>query len=363
MDTLIALPTEIIISVVETTLHAMETATTGHNAMLFAWMQSLLCLSIIGFSAVLEFWVSSHISMLLDTEKMVKCFRRMLRGVSDGEVLLNDEMQLCEDADCLKHLLMTGSDFRGRQFERLLVPEERARFRDFLKQSMAEVPTQGERTKTPPCLRVSLRGASDIRVGVDLWHVPGCQAKMGCSSWCLKTVKRGPCNTPTCRAQEKLYVLELKLALYQCGWFRKIVRMLAEIVVLLFARFSRTGGHDSMCGCYHTLVSYCFCWSTFFDFCSSNNYIGWLWMIQSLTIDFSNILKWFCTTNQVWCWTSPLELSTPAEEFGFHAKSATPGAAHRMGDREVQVEEGRRVQWSLEFLKVSLRSIFDRTRV
>ena len=34
------------------------------------------------------------------------------------------------------------------------------------------------RTKTPPCLRVSLRGPSHLRVGVDLWHVcmPGRKA-------------------------------------------------------------------------------------------------------------------------------------------------------------------------------------------
>jgi hypothetical protein len=103
---------------------------------------------------------------------MVSSFRRMLRGVSDGEVLLNEEMHVCEDADCLKHLLMTQGNFQGKHFERLLVPEEICRFQEFLKQSMAEErKPEEERTKTPPCLRISLRGASDIRVGVDLWHV------------------------------------------------------------------------------------------------------------------------------------------------------------------------------------------------
>ena len=163
MDTLIAVPAQIVISLVETSLHE------SRDNMLFAWMQTLVCSSIIGFSIVLEFWVRSHISVLLDTESMLSSFRRMLRGVSDGEVLLNRDMQVCEDADCLKHLLMTHSNFQGKDFERLVVPEDVGRFQDFLNQSIEEVRKPG--TKTPPCLRICLRGASDIRVGVDLWHV------------------------------------------------------------------------------------------------------------------------------------------------------------------------------------------------
>ena len=170
MDTLTAAPAQLALSLAETGVHAMRHPLP--DTILFAWMQTLVCFSIIGFSAVLEYWVTSHISVLLDTESMVSSFRRMLRGVSDGEVLLNEEMHVCEDADCLKHLLMTQGNFQGKHFERLLVPEEICRFQEFLKQSMAEErKPEEERTKTPPCLRISLRGASDIRVGVDLWHV------------------------------------------------------------------------------------------------------------------------------------------------------------------------------------------------
>ena len=170
MDTLTAVPAQLAISLAETIVHAMRHSLP--DTILFAWMQTLLGLSIIAIPAVLEYWVTSHISVLLDTESMVSSFRRMLRGVSDGEVLLNEEMHVCEDADCLKHLLMTQSNFKGKHFESLLVPEETCRFQDFLKQSMAEEQKRDEeRTKTPPCLRISLRGASDIRVGVDLWHV------------------------------------------------------------------------------------------------------------------------------------------------------------------------------------------------
>ena len=171
MDTLTAVPLQLAISVAETAVHVMQTQHWA-DIILFAWMQTLVGCAIISFTVILEYWVISHISVLLDTESMVSSFRRMLRGVSDGEVLLNEEMHVCEDADCLKHLLMTQSNFKGKHFERLLMPEETCRFQDFLKQSMTEERKPDEqRTKTPPCLRISLRGASDIRVGVDLWHV------------------------------------------------------------------------------------------------------------------------------------------------------------------------------------------------
>lgn len=172
MDTLTAVPLQLAISVAETVVHVMQRQHSWADIILFAWMQSLVAGAIIAFTVILEHWVISHISVLLDTESMVSSFRRMLRGVSDGEVLLNEDMHVCEDADCLKHLLMTQSNFKDKHFERLLMPEETGRFQDFLKQSMAEERKPDEqRTKIPPCLRISLRGASDIRVGVDLWHV------------------------------------------------------------------------------------------------------------------------------------------------------------------------------------------------
>lgn len=170
MDTRTAIPAQLVLLVAETGVHAIQH--TLSESVLFAWMQTLVSSSIIAFSCVLEFWVTSHISALLDTESMVSSFRRMLRGASDGEVLLTEDMTVCEDTDCLKHLLMTQGNFKGKNFERLLVPEQVGRFRDFLKQSTAEAEKpEDQRTKTPPCLRLTLRGASDIRVGVDLWHV------------------------------------------------------------------------------------------------------------------------------------------------------------------------------------------------
>lgn len=44
--------------------------------------------------AVQRYWVTSHISALVDTESMLSSFRHMLRGVCDGEVLLTEEMKI-----------------------------------------------------------------------------------------------------------------------------------------------------------------------------------------------------------------------------------------------------------------------------
>lgn len=171
IDTLTAVPAQLMISLAETLVHARH-AQTSEETLLFAWMQIIMSAGIIIFSVVLEFWVTSHLTSLMDTESLVCSFRRMLRGVSDGDLMLSDDLRIAEDSDCLKHLLMTQSKFKGKDFERLLVEEEVERFQEFMKQSMAEAhKPEDQRTKTPPCLRISLRGASDLRVGVDVWHV------------------------------------------------------------------------------------------------------------------------------------------------------------------------------------------------
>lgn len=104
---------------------------------------------------------------------MLSSFRRMLRGVCDGEVLLGEDLKIKEEAECLKHLMMDSRAFQGKDFQKFLDPEEATRFLDFLQQSERDAhQPEEQRTRTPPCLRISLRGASDIRVGVDLWHVP-----------------------------------------------------------------------------------------------------------------------------------------------------------------------------------------------
>ncbi|CAE7207853.1 unnamed protein product [Symbiodinium sp. CCMP2592] len=167
-----ALPAQLAISAAEIAVYWFQHNDVAETAA-FAGVQLVFAVANVGVTVTLEYWVTSHISALLDAESMVGSFRRMLRGVCDGEVLLREDMTICENPECIKHLLMTHHSFKGRHFQQLLMPDEVERFTGFMQQSTHDmlVP-EDSRTSTPPCLRVSLRGASDIRVGVDLWHVP-----------------------------------------------------------------------------------------------------------------------------------------------------------------------------------------------
>ena len=52
-------------------------------------------------SGLLEISIRSQNALLLDSEAMVSSFRQMLRGVCDGEVLLDSELKISGKADCL----------------------------------------------------------------------------------------------------------------------------------------------------------------------------------------------------------------------------------------------------------------------
>ena len=110
-----------------------------------------------------EFPTRSRLAMLIDSESMVSSFRRMLRGVCDGELILDENLQIIGNTDSLTRLLMSR-DISG-DFEQLLVEGDRGRFRHFI----ANV-TQNPAQPTPPCLRLSLQ-LHEVRVAVDLFHV------------------------------------------------------------------------------------------------------------------------------------------------------------------------------------------------
>jgi len=124
----------------------------------------LLLSAVLSISGLVEFSTRRRLAMLLNSESMVMSFRQMLRGVCDGEVLLNSK--LCIVGGCLKTLLMTSEEFSGRSFEELLVEEERPTFRHFMLDSAKEAPSGS----APTCVRVSLKRAGH-RIGVDLFHV------------------------------------------------------------------------------------------------------------------------------------------------------------------------------------------------
>ena len=143
MDTRTAIPAQLVLLVAETGVHAIQhlSNTLCQRSFGLRGCKRLSVLVSLHFLASLSsgslltyqcFW------NLLDTESMVSSFRRMLRLAKPHHHWLLGDMTVCKDTDCLKHLLMTQGNFKGKNFERLLVPEQVGRFRDFLKQSMAE---------------------------------------------------------------------------------------------------------------------------------------------------------------------------------------------------------------------------------
>eukprot|EP00438_Fugacium_kawagutii_P031897 Skav201098 [mRNA] locus=scaffold3879:28186:33887:- [translate_table: standard] len=130
---------------------------------------------IVFLAGIMEFNDRSRIALLTNSESMVLSFRRVLRGVCDGEVLLDSKRRISEKAGCLQTLLMTpNSDFSNRNFDELLVEDERERFRGFVSQQAV-----ASSISAPPCLRVSLMHSQGTcssstcpRVGVDLFHAP-----------------------------------------------------------------------------------------------------------------------------------------------------------------------------------------------
>ena len=93
----------------------------------------------------------------------------MLSRICDGEVLLDSNLRIHSVSDCLKHLLMTSTNLHRKSFQQLLDPEDLQKFKHFMEMSASNT---AQDFSTPPCLRVSLLGAANTRIPVDLFHVP-----------------------------------------------------------------------------------------------------------------------------------------------------------------------------------------------
>ncbi|CAE7398335.1 unnamed protein product [Symbiodinium natans] len=133
---------------------------------------------ILVLAGLMEFHNRSRNALLANSESMVLSFRRVLRGVCDGEVVLDSKLRVSGEAGCLQTLLMTTDPGFYENFEDLLAEDERERFRSFIMSEHSNAPG----LSAPPCLRVSLKrpprksstgSVSELPpIGVDLFHVP-----------------------------------------------------------------------------------------------------------------------------------------------------------------------------------------------
>ena len=103
-----------------------------------------------------------HIAARLDsddTSSLLLAFRRVLRGVCDGELVLDRRNhRIVEDASSLERLLNAKKKLSETSFLDLFLDSEgRQRFLEFLD---SESSTKENRATIPPCLRIALQGAS-----------------------------------------------------------------------------------------------------------------------------------------------------------------------------------------------------------
>ena len=138
--------------------------------------QFFILVSNVSCSLFMDLALRGRIDALFETadaESLLSSFRRLLRGVCDGEVLLDSRMAVTQESDCLKHLIFTDVSLVGRSFEQLLAGEERPRFKNFIKSSSQafSIP-ESEHLAPPCCSRVSFCGSAGLRVAADIYHVP-----------------------------------------------------------------------------------------------------------------------------------------------------------------------------------------------
>ncbi|CAE7187804.1 Mcat, partial [Symbiodinium pilosum] len=169
IDTRLSLPWQLLLSVGQLWADFNGPGGVRHPAFSIFLQGVVLGLTLLG-SHTLETCVRSNIRAQFhcsDAESLMFSFRRMLRGICDGEVLLDSNLRIHSVSDCLKHLLMTSTNLHGKSFQQLLHPADLQKFRQFMETSAAST---AQNDSMPPCLRVSLLGAANTRIPVDLYH-------------------------------------------------------------------------------------------------------------------------------------------------------------------------------------------------
>ncbi|CAK9089789.1 Uncharacterized protein SCF082_LOCUS42362 [Durusdinium trenchii] len=178
LDPSVSIPFQFLFTLVEILIHFYyfsQSQESGAQLCSVCWCQFFILVECVAASVFTDLLLRQRLHAQLDTldaETLLGSFRRVLRGVCDGDVLLDHQMKIAQDSECLKHLILTDVSLKDRSFEELLASEEQARFQSFIEKSTASAVDRDEDSGPPLCLRLSLRGAAGIRVGADVYHVP-----------------------------------------------------------------------------------------------------------------------------------------------------------------------------------------------
>eukprot|EP00435_Cladocopium_sp_Y103_P005736 s3811_g1.t2 len=107
-----------------------------------------------------------------DAEWMVSSFRRVLRGVCDCEFLLDHNLRIQGNPECLQHMLMSDEKLQGVEFTQLLADQQDT-FRKFVEISTGTAKNIKSPTdvQAASCIRVSFATASRATRSAHLFHV------------------------------------------------------------------------------------------------------------------------------------------------------------------------------------------------
>ena len=176
LDPWTTIPFQLVYSMADTTICFFFFEESYVHWTLLCFVQICILVNIITCSLLVDVALQGLIYTFLDTadaESLVSSFRRVLRGVCDGEVLLDSSMMVVQESQCLKNLILTDVSLIGRCFLHLLADGDRDRFRSFIESSMQAVAMPDSKHVAPPfCSRVMFRGSTGLRVSADIYHVP-----------------------------------------------------------------------------------------------------------------------------------------------------------------------------------------------
>ena len=176
LDPWISIPFQLLYSVADTTVYLFFFEESRVYWAPLCCAQFYICVNSIACSLFMDVALRGRIYDLLDTadaESLVSGFRRVLRGVCDGEVLLDSRMIVAQESECLKNLILTDVSLVGRSFSHLLADGDRDRFNSFINASMESLGMPDSKHVAPPfCSRVMFRGSTGLRVSADIYHVP-----------------------------------------------------------------------------------------------------------------------------------------------------------------------------------------------
>jgi len=135
---------------------------------------------LLAFVLIIDVMMRARVQACLqsaDAEWMVSSFRRVLRGVCDCEFLLDHNLKIQGNPECLQHMLMSDEKLQGMEFTQLLADQQDT-FRKFVEMSTRTAKDIKSPTdvQAASCIRVSFATRATSRASVatrsaHLFHV------------------------------------------------------------------------------------------------------------------------------------------------------------------------------------------------